>query len=98
MSESENREIRLNMDKNFIDKIENAFCKADYKNQTILYRTLVSVAKEAFIKGIQQMCTEKQLLSKTFGKRVFLTEGGVSFIEDILKIYDIQEQPEITGD
>jgi len=98
MSEQENREIRLNMDKEFIDKIESAFCHAEFKGKTILYRTLVSVAREAFLKGIRAMCLEKEELSKTFGKTVYLTEGGLSFTKDILKAYNLEEYLEVTGD
>lgn len=98
MSEPENREVRLNMNKNFIDKIEKAFCLAEYKNQTIQYRTLVSVAKEAFVKGIHAMCLEKELLVKSFGKGVYLTEGGVQFMKDLLEIYNVSEQPQTASD
>ena len=86
------------MDKEFVDKIENAFCHAEFEGESILYRTLVSVAREAFIKGILDMSREKKELSKILGKKVYLTEGGVSFIEDVLKYYDLAKHPEMTGD
>ena len=98
MSKIKNREIRLNMDKEFVDKIEDAFCHAEFEGESILYRTLVSVAREAFIKGILHMSREKKELSKILGKRVYLTEGGVSFIEDILEYYELAKQSEAAGD
>lgn len=98
MSKKENREIRLLMDKDFVDKIESAFCHAEFQGTTILYRTLVSVAREAFLKGIHDLCIEKEELTKVLGKKVYLTEGGVSFIEDILNAYDIPNNTKDTGD
>lgn len=98
MSKAEKREIKLIMEKSFVDKVEEAFCFAQWEGEVVGFRTLVSVAKEAFLRGVHQMAKERKELSGVYGKTVYLTDGGVSFIEDIVKAYDLAEKQKVEAE
>lgn len=95
LSKKKKREIKLIMDKLFIDRVEESFCIAQFEDKQVVYRTLVSVGKEAFLRGIHAMAKERKELSKVHGKIAYLTEGGMSFIEDILEAYDLRSEGEL---
>ena len=95
LSETEKRDIRLIMDKLFIDRVEESFCIAQFEDKRVVYRTLVSVSKEAFLRGLHGMAKERKELSKIHGKLAYLTEGGMSFIDDILEAYNLKDEEEL---
>ena len=76
------------MEKEFVDKVEEALCVAEFDGERFIFRTLVSLAKEAFLKGVLQMVRERKELSISFGRQVYLSEGGFAFAEDLIKSYE----------
>ena len=91
LSKVEKREIKLIMEKEFVDKVEEALCVAEFEGERFTFRTLVSLAKEAFLKGVLQMVKEKKELSIKFGRQVYLSEGGLAFAQDLIRAYGAEE-------
>lgn len=77
----EKRTFRIDIEKDFLDKIEEQFCYAYVEGVKVKVRSLTSVCTEATIAGILTMIDELLALRKTFGRNVYLKEGGVGFAE-----------------
>jgi len=90
---NELRTFRLEIEKEILEKVENTFCKVKVEDVVVNVRTLTSVCREAFLRGMLQMIEEQMALRKEFGFSLYLKESGIGFAEDVLLGREPDEEP-----
>ena len=73
------RTLRIEVEEDIVKKVEEQFCFAHVKGESSKIRTISSVAREAFLRGIIQMSMELKELRKKHGPDIYLDDGGVNF-------------------
>jgi len=89
----EKRTFRIDIKKDFLDKIEEQFCYAEVMGEKVKVRSLSSVCTEAVLSGILIMIDELAAIRKHFGKNVYLKAGGIGFAERSLDESGANEEP-----
>lgn len=87
------RTFRIDIDKEFLDKVEEQFCFAYVLDEKVRVRTLTSVCTEAVLTGVLDMIDDLKALRKQFGRQVFLKPKGIGFAELSLDEPESDEEP-----
>jgi len=74
------KRIDFTIDSRVVDLTEEIFCYRVVEGEKVRMRSLSSVAREAFLRGLRLMIEEKKKLDEVFGRNVLLTEEGYEFV------------------